>query len=400
MANIAMRKRKDGTRTFMIRCTVKGTSYARTYPSKDEDPIPETWSDKRARKEAEKVAALFEDACRHGSVSNDRRTVTEYVQYVVDLKEQTKAIKPSTVAGYITILNRMKCDPISKIRIRDLSVSDLNSYYSRLMGEGANLRNGKPLAPKTVREHHALLSSVLSQAKKEHIISFDPSEEALVPTIEQKPANFYTVDEMSKIIDAVSGESTFWKAMTYLFIGVGARRGEILALQWADVNFEDGRIFIRRNLTRGKMGRPVLVTPKSNRWRLVSIAEELLAPLKEWKAEQEAMLGEVTQECFCFAQIDPEKPIHPDSVTKHYARLGVKFKIGHVNPHAFRHSQASVILKDGDIVSASQRLGHSKPSTTMNIYGHMLPATDKVAAENIKNTFLQAKDAKPDAENT
>ena len=83
----------------------------------------------------------------------------------------------------------------------------------------------------------------------------------------------------------------------------------------------------------------------------------------------------------------------PDSVTRYYARFGERYNLGKVNPHAFRHTQASILLQDGDIVTASKRLGHAQTSTTMNIYGHMMPLTDKEAAEKVGKAFLKSKKA-------
>ena len=86
---------------------------------------------------------------------------------------------------------------------------------------------------------------------------------------------------------------------------------------------------------------------------------------------------------------DPNLPILPDTVTRYYARLSEKYNLGfHVNPHAFRHSQASIILQDGDIVSASKRLGHAQTSTTLNLYGHLMPETDRAAADRVGDAFL------------
>ncbi len=389
MASIMMRRNGDGSRVFRIRCKVNDTVYQRTYPAKDEEPIPDSWSDKHARKEAEKVASLFEDACRHSKVSSDKRTLYEYAQYVIDLKQKTNTIKPSTAAGYTTIMNRIKVDPIGKIQVRELTPQDLNEFYSRLMSDGANLKTKKPLAPKTAREYHALISSVLTQAMTERIITIDPSERAMVPTIEQKPAEFYPPERMEKIIDAVSQEPVFWQAMTYLFIGIGARRGEILALKWDDIDFTENKIFIRRNMTRADKGRIVIVTPKTNRWRIVSIAPELLAPLKKWKIEQEEALGYTPIDAFCFSKTDPKVTIRPDSVTRYYAKLAERYHLDHIMPKAFRHSQASIILKNGDIMNAAHRLGHSKASTTMNIYGHMMPTADKTAAGEVESAFFK-----------
>lgn len=79
----------------------------------------------------------------------------------------------------------------------------------------------------------------------------------------------------------------------------------------------------------------------------------------------------------------------PGKVLNFHIMLGDRYHLGHINPHAFRHSQASILLQDGDIVTAAKRLGHAKPTTTLNIYGHMMPQTDKEAAARVSAAFLK-----------
>ncbi len=390
MASIKARKSKDGKRSFLIRCMVNGVTHTRTYPGKTDPQIPETWSDKRALTEATKVAALFEEACRNNIVSNDRRTVSEYAHYILDHKAANKAIKPSTVAGYSIILDRIDEHSIAKVKLKDLTPRHLNDFYKILLSDGANKRTGKPLSPKTVHEYHVFLSMVLNEAIKENIISTNPAERAMAPKVEQKEPKFYPPEQMIKIINALKTEPAMWQAMSALFIGIGARRGEILGLRWSDIDFDNNRIFIRRNITRTHRGKPVVVTPKSDRWRVVSLSSEFMTSLLAWREEQFRGFGFEPKDGYVFAYKGPEVFINPDSITSYYDKLGRKYELGHLNPHAFRHSQASIILQSGDVVAASKRLGHAKASTTMNIYGHMMPAADREAADRVATAFLEA----------
>lgn len=388
MAHITMRTNKNGHRVFRIRTEVNGTEYQTTYPAKSDPPIPASWSDKRAHTEATKAAAFFEDECRRGLVTNDKRTLSEYAHYVLSLKTNTGAIKPSTIAGYKRILRRIDSASIGRVRVRDLAVKHLNQFYQELCECGSNLQTGGVLSPKSVREHHAFISAVLHQAAREGLISFNPAQNATLPKVEHKEANFYSPERMEAIIDAVQHEPVFWQAVTYLFIGLGARRGEILGLQWSDIDFDGCRVWIRRNVILA--GNTVHIgSTKTGRDRIVSIAPDFLKPLQAWRAEQERIFGFVSISGFCFAIEDPDKTIRPDSVTRYYRRFGAQYNLGHVNPHAFRHSQASILLQDGDIVSASRRLGHSQTSTTLNLYGHMMPATDRDAAARVGAAFLK-----------
>lgn len=391
MAHISMRINSDGSRVFRIRCEVMGTEYQRTWPGRGDAAIPSTWSDKRARTEAGKVAALFETKCKMGQVSNDRRTLAEYCYYVLKLKSDTSALKPSTIDGYDGILKRIEGDKIGGMKIRDVSTRALNLFYASLAQPGSNLRTGGPLSPKSVREVHAFLSSVLHQAAKEGVIPVNTAQNATIPKVEHKEANFFSSEQMAQIVDAIKQESLIWQALTFLFIGTGARRGELLALTWPDVDFVHGCIHIHQNIVRAG-GRLVVGSPKTGKGRVVSVAPAFLEPLKAWKNEQARLFGVVRLSGYVFSLTSTEEPIMPDSVTRFYARLSEKYNMGfRCNPHAFRHSQASILLKDGDIVSASRRLGHAQTSTTLNLYGHMMPPSDIEAAARVADAFLSVQ---------
>ena len=381
MATIQMRKNKNGLRVFRIRVKVDGIEYQKTWPDKAEEQIPATWSDKRARTEATKAASFFEDECKRGLVSNNRQTLSDYARYVIDLKESTGAIKPKTVAEYRKQLARIDAAKLGKLHIKNITVKDLNAFYKELT-EDTNKHTGAKLAPRTIRIYHALISSVLGHAAKEQIINYNPALYATLPKTEHKEANYYTPDKMRAIMEAVNKEPLYWQAMTYLFIGTGARRGEILGLQWSDIDFENCTISIQRNVIYID-GDIITGTPKTGETRQISIDPEFLKPLASWRIEQARHLGVLPLSGYCFAVTDPCGPLKPDTVTRYYARLGARYNLGKINPHAFRHSQASMLLQDGDIITASKRLGHAQTSTTMNIYGHMMPKTDKAAAAKI-----------------
>ena len=82
--------------------------------------------------------------------------------------------------------------------------------------------------------------------------------------------------------------------------------------------------------------------------------------------------------------------MHPDSVTTWLARFSKRHGLPHINPHAFRHTMASMLFFNGmDAVSISKRLGHSQVSTTMDIYAHVVEEADKVSADILGDIFLK-----------
>lgn len=388
MATITMRKNKDGSRVFRIRCKVDYTEYSKTWPGKLDDPIPKGWTDTRAETAAKKQAVLFEEACRRGAITNDKQKLCDYIEYVIDIKSKSGAIKPRTIDGYIKLLSRIKAAKIANKKLVDITVKDLNLFYKQL-SEDINLHTGKQLSANTIRRYHALISVSLSQAVKEQLINHNPARYAMLPKVEHKEANSLSIEKIGAIIDALNGEASRWQALTLLLIGSGMRRGEVSGLKWSDVDFNNSVIRVQRNVTR-KLGTGLIVgTTKTGRERSVTVEPEVLAALKTWKTEQAAEFGALPLDCFVFACKDPQTPIDPDSISTWYRRFCKRHNLGRVNPHSFRHTQASVLLQNGDIVLASKRLGHAQTSTTLNIYGHMLPQTDKEASARVGDVLFK-----------
>ena len=117
---------------------------------------------------------------------------------------------------------------------------------------------------------------------------------------------------------------------------------------------------------------------------------QLLRKYRTWQTAERLRLGEYySNRDFVFAQ-DNGKPMHPDTVTDWLKKFAVRHGLPYINPHAFRHTMASMLYFNGvDSVSISKRLGHAQVSTTANIYAHVMEAADQQNAEILSEIFLR-----------
>nr|WP_300756660.1 site-specific integrase [uncultured Oscillibacter sp.] len=135
-------------------------------------------------------------------------------------------------------------------------------------------------------------------------------------------------------------------------------------------------------------------TPKtSTSGRFIALPEEtmqLLRQYRAWQNEERLRLGEYySYQGFVFSQ-DNGKLMRPDSVTAWLSKFSKRHGLPHVNPHAFRHTMASMLYFNSvDSVSISKRLGHSKISTTTDIYAHVIAAADQQNADILADIFLK-----------
>lgn len=252
----------------------------------------------------------------------------------------------------------------------------------------------RPLSAKTVLEHHRLISTVLDQAEKEGLVPFNVARKAMLPKAQQKEVNYFQPEQIAAIRDALETEPIKWKALVHMLLITGARRGEILGLKWDKVFFEESKVQICNNvLYRADRGIYEDTPKTSTSGRFIALPAEtmqLLRQYKAWQNEERLHLGEYYDyQGFVFSQ-DNGKPMHPDSVTSWLSKFSKRHGLPHVNPHAFRHTMASMLYFNGvDSVSISKRLGHSKVSTTTDIYAHVIAAADQKSADILADIFLK-----------
>ena len=254
--------------------------------------------------------------------------------------------------------------------------------------------NSRTLSPKTVLEHHRLISTVLDQAEKEGLVPFNVAAKATLPKVSKKEVNYFQPEQVAAIRDALETEPLKWKTLVHLFLITGARRGELLGLKWNRVDFDEHRIYICNNILYAPDRGVYEDLPKTDASkRFITLPLEtmqLLCQYRAWQSTERLRLGGYYQDRgFVFAQ-DNGQPMHPDSVTDWMAKFSRRHGLPHINPHAFRHTMASMLYFNGaDSVSISKRLGHAQVSTTANIYAHVMEEADQRNADILADVFLK-----------
>lgn len=394
MANIQERRDKTGRLiSYSIRVhRGRGPDGKQLKPWTATFEVSPTWTEKSARKKAAAFAATFEKSCKEGTTSDSRLKFAEYCDYVIELKEQRGA-KHSTIVRYRELAARV-APAIGHLKLKDLRADHLNSLYSALAQPRQNKRTGGGLSAKTILEHHRLISTVLDQAEREGLVPFNVAHKATLPKQERREVNYFQPEQVTAIRDALELEPIKWRTITHMFLITGARRGEILGLKWNKIDFEGNQVHICNNVLYSSDRGIYEDTPKTaTSDRYVSLPAEtmkLLRQYRAWQSGERLRLGEYYQDQgFLFAQ-DSGKPMHPDSVTDWLKKFSKRHGLPHINPHAFRHTMASMLYFNGvDSVSISKRLGHAQVSTTANIYAHVMEEADKKNADILADVFLK-----------
>lgn len=252
-----------------------------------------------------------------------------------------------------------------------------------------------PLSPKTVLEHHRLISTVLGQAEKEMLVPYNAAAKATPPKVDRKEPNYFQPEDIAAILDALEREPLKWRTIIHLLIVTGCRRGEVMGLKWDKVDLDRQRITIDRALLVGKSGTAYEDTTKTGDTRYLNIPAETVQLLREYRREQTIMRlksGDRWNDAGYVFTRDDGRPMNPESVNSWLNDFSKKNGLPHINPHAFRHTAASVLIAAGtDVVTVSKQLGHSNVNTTESFYSHMIEEAKAQATECIADVLLRKR---------
>lgn len=245
------------------------------------------------------------------------------------------------------------------------------------------------LSAGTIKRLHTCISSLFCLAEREMLIQYNPSKLAMVPIKKEQTAiRYFQPDEMGAIAAALEDEPIKWKVLMHFLIITGCRRGEALGLRWEKVDFENGIVTIDRSLkadTKTKTryeGRT-----KTGNARTLHLPDQLLRELKKlraWQAEERLKAGDQWEVSPYVFTDDFGGSMPLDKPGYWLRQFSNRHGLQHINLHAFRHSAASEMVANGtDIATVSHILGHSNPTTTLNVYSHVIKTREIDAIESI-----------------
>lgn len=257
------------------------------------------------------------------------------------------------------------------------------------------------LSPKTVWEHHQFIYSVLKLAVKEDVIKSNPANDVDKPKYEKPEQDVFEITEIQQILKTLNEEyqndrvSAKWRAIMYLLIYTGGRRGEIAGLRWKSIDFAKREIDINNTILYVYGLGTYESSPKTkSSCRKLAIADDLFQVLAEYKKEYEqnkSTKKDWNDKGYVFTQANG-KPINPCTITDWCDDFSANYDLPHIHPHTFRHSAATNLINENtDVVTVSHLLGHSKPSVTMDIYAHAFRNSNSTACEKIADMYSNKK---------
>ena len=384
MANI----RKRGN-TYQIRVScgydTKGNQVVQTTTWKPEPGM----TPRQFEKEVQKQAMLFEEKCLKGQVTANvkfeefaEQWFTEYAALNLRntsyqrMKQLTKRVYPA----------------LGHLRIDKITSRQIQQFINDLSRNEKNRNTGRPLSRKTVVHHLSFISDVFGYAVKMAMLTDNPCCRVSVPKGEKKEKQIYTIEEIEQLFELLEEAPLKYRAFFTLAIYSGFRRGELLGLEWKDIDWKGGVINVRRtsNYTADK-GTYTDTTKTKKSQRSLKFPPVVMELLKTFKAEQyeerKALGSKWVETDRLFVKWNGE-PQHPNTTYTWFLRFCEKHNFRFCDIHSMRHFYASALINEGvDAAAVSGALGHSVIGTTTSIYCHVFQQAQARAGDAIASVL-------------
>ncbi len=240
---------------------------------------------RQAEKEVQRQAILFEDKCMKGQVTANIKFQDFAEQW---FEEYAKLNLRNTSYERMKQLTVRVYPAIGHLRLDKITSRHIQQFINDLALNGKSLKNGKPLSRKTAVHHLSFISDVFSYAVKMEMLTDNPCRRVTVPKGEKKEKEIYTLEEVEQLFILLETAPLKYRTFITLAIYSGFRRGEMLGLEWKDVDWKNNVISVRRtsNYTASR-GIYTDTTKKRQSQRSAKLPPEVMDLLHTYKQEQD-----------------------------------------------------------------------------------------------------------------
>ena len=345
----------------------------------------EGMSEKQIEKEVRRHAVLFEESCKKGQAVTAAKFETFAREWFRDCAELK--LKRLTLCNYHRMEKRVYA-ALGHIRVDRISPLDIQRFVGALNADG--------LAPSTVRNYVRFVSVILNYAVKKRIITYNPCVTVDYPEARETEREIYTTEEVKKLLGLMweDGEDKRPFAVFFMLAAyTGCRKGELLGLEWKDVDFLNDVISIRRAYYYSSAEHTSYTdTPKTKKsqrsLKLPACVMEALRELRAWQDRQREVCGGSWVETDrLFTSLDGS-PMATTAPYHYLQSFNKRNGFRKATVHSFRHFNASALIDAGvDVVTVQTALGHSTAATTLNIYSHAFSNAQTRAMEAIADAI-------------
>ena len=312
------------------------------------------------------------------SIDPSQITIAEYLEnWLAETAPQTVA--PKALERYAGLV-RYQINPyLGVIQLQKLRPADVSAWIQRLVASDE-------LSIRSIRHAHGVLRTALNHAAAIDLVERNVASVIRPPALQRAHVEILTAEEIGDTLAKLEGHP--FRTVAAFAIGTGARRGEIAALLWSDVDLDNTTAKIDRSLEQTKQGLRVKMPKTAAGRRVISLPAFVVEALRNHRREQLELrlklgAGTLPVDAPVFGDVEGNW-LKPHLITNRWRRAVANRKLRPVSFHALRHTHASALINAGlDVVSVGRRLGHASPALTLNIYAHLFNNRDDEAAAAI-----------------
>lgn len=289
------------------------------------------------------------------------------------------------------VIGHMRMDQINSFHLMSI-IRDMKRYDGK----------DEPLTYHAKQDVYRTLKSIFKYAVKWGVISKNPMDGVEKPRPSDtdeidKEMQVYEESEIETLMHLLQSEPASWRMMFTLALAAGLRKGELLGLEWKDVDFENQQIYIHQTIVFTNQGPHIKTTKTKKSKRYVTLPQSVMNELKAYRkhwAKEKLQKGDVWIEKereWLFHSFNGTH-MYPTSPSKRWKQFIDRHGFKYIRLHDLRHTSASLLIAQGVHAKIiSERLGHSDISVTMNTYGHAFKSADRAAADKLDDFFKVKK---------
>ncbi|MFT0802993.1 tyrosine-type recombinase/integrase [Bacillus swezeyi] len=332
----------------------------------------------KTKKEAETIYYSLKEKYKNKSSSSERNLSFSQIRdiYLENCKFHNKpnyyAIQEYTISKHIF-------PTFEKCNFKKTTHTEIKDFQMKLINSG--------LDPKTINNIMIILNKLFETAILENVIKINPCTNVKNLPLSKKQMKFWTPDQFKTFIHLIDTEEEFiFKVFYTTSYLTGMRCGEMLALDWTDLDKFRKEINVHKSLSFNK-GEYKITTPKTkNSIRRVSVNSKLIDLLDQWKEKQREIFHKLnikhSDKTFMFGY--RELPPSKDRFSRGIRRICSRGSLEPIRLHDLRHSHVALLIHQGeDYATIKERLGHASIKTTIDVYGHLFPNKQREIADRL-----------------
>lgn len=333
-----------------------------------------------SEKEAEKkLPEVLQQLNTNSFVDTNNITLRDYLQ--LWLKDYAKHnVAPTTYDKYSYASNKIS-EILGNMKLQQIKPLHIQQFVNKL--------NNSDLSSSTVLSYFRVLNAAINQAVKWQLLLYNPCEAITPPRNKQSKMMILDQEEIQILLNESKDHIIY--PVIVLALLCGLRRGEILGLQWENIDFYSGTIHLENNLVRANNKVILKETKTATGRRAVDISTnvvDVLKKIKKQKMHYKQLYGSSYHDNNFVCTWEDGRPFRPDYIPKAFAKILANADLPKIRFHDLRHTHASILLKSGVHPKVVQeRLGHSSISITLDTYSHLVPSLQRSAAEKMATMF-------------